>query len=101
MFRAGLPHRSRCARGCGIAPCIRRAMRKGLLLLIVGAMVPGTAALDLRLPNSADSLKFAVIGDYGTGDHPSFEVAAQMSALRARFPFELVLTTGDNILKRQ
>ena len=76
-------------------------MRTGLWLLLVAASVPGAAALDLRLPNTAGSLKFAVIGDYGTGERPAYEVAAQMTALRARFPFELVLTTGDNILERQ
>jgi hypothetical protein len=69
--------------------------------MAIGASVSGAGALDLALPNEAGSLKFAVIGDFGTGDPPSYEVAAQMAALRARFPFEIVITTGDNILGRQ
>lgn len=69
--------------------------------MAIGASVSGAGAFDLALPNKADSLKFAVIGDFGTGDRPSYEIAAQMTALRARFPFEIVITTGDNILGRQ
>ena len=69
--------------------------------MAIGASMSGAGARDLALPNKTDSLKFAVIGDFGTGDRPSYEVAAQMAALRARFPFEMVITTGDNILGRQ
>jgi len=49
------------------------------------------------LPNRADSLKFAAIGDNGTGDRPQFEVAQQMDKVRATFPFELVIMLGDNM----
>ena len=69
--------------------------------IAIAAAAPGTRALDLALPNKTDSLKFTVIGDFGTGDQPSYEVAAQMAALRARFPFELVITTGDNVIGDQ
>jgi hypothetical protein len=69
--------------------------------IAIGASVSGVGALDLALPNKTDSFKFAVIGDFGTGDRPSYEVAAQMAALRARFPFEMVITTGDNIIGDQ
>jgi hypothetical protein len=71
------------------------------LAMAIGASLSGAGALDLALPNKADSLKFAVIGDFGTGDRPSYDVAAQMAALRARFPFEIVITTGDNIIGDQ
>lgn len=69
--------------------------------MAIGASLSGAGALDLALPNKADSFKFAVIGDFGTGDRPSYEVAAQMAALRARFPFEIVITAGDNIIGDQ
>jgi hypothetical protein len=49
------------------------------------------------LPNGADSLKFAAIGDNGTGDRPQFEVAQQMEKARGTFPFELVIMLGDNM----
>lgn len=54
-------------------------------------------AAPTALPNKEGSLKFAVIGDFGTGSREQYQVADQMAKLRARFPFELVLTVGDNI----
>ena len=51
----------------------------------------------LSLPNALASVKFAVIGDSGRGWRPQHEVAQQMVAYRARFPFAFVLMAGDNI----
>lgn len=59
------------------------------------------SAVDLALPNRTDSVKFAVIGDFGTGDASEYQVAAQMAAFRGRFPFDFVITTGDNIIGGQ
>src|SRR3954463_4308319 len=53
------------------------------------------------LPSRADSLKFAVIGDSGSGDYPQYDVASRMKDARAMFPFELVIMLGDNIYGRQ
>jgi 3',5'-cyclic AMP phosphodiesterase CpdA len=47
------------------------------------------------------SLKFAVIGDNGTGDPPQYDVGRQMAATRETFPFDLVLMLGDNLYGRQ
>jgi calcineurin-like phosphoesterase family protein len=52
---------------------------------------------DTPLPNKEDSLKFAVLGDFGTGDRPQYELADQMAKLHERFPYELVITVGDNL----
>jgi predicted phosphodiesterase len=57
----------------------------------------GTAAQQPSLPAKPDSLKFAVIGDNGTGKKPQFDVAAQMVTAHRTFPFELVIMLGDNI----
>lgn len=54
---------------------------------------PGTLGLPLR----DGSIRFAVIGDSGRGDVPQHDVAGQMVAWRAKFPFEFVLMMGDNI----
>jgi hypothetical protein len=62
------------------------------LLLVLG----GAAAGDTALPNRSDSVKFAVIGDGGTGNREQFEVATRMNEARAGFPFDLVLMVGDN-----
>ena len=49
----------------------------------------------------SDAVRFAVIGDNGTGDKYEYEVAQQMIAARREFPFEMVLMLGDNIYGRQ
>lgn len=64
------------------------------------AAQPATASA-LELPLKPGSVRFAVIGDSGTGKRPQFEVAAQMVAWRAIFPFEFVLMLGDNIYGAQ
>jgi hypothetical protein len=51
----------------------------------------------LALPLKAGSIRFAVIGDSGRGDQPQHEVADQMVAWHAKFPFDFVVMLGDNI----
>jgi predicted phosphodiesterase len=59
---------------------------------------PQTAATPpVDLPNREDSLKFAVLGDFGNGSRQQYELATQMDKLRARFPYQFVITVGDNI----
>jgi predicted phosphodiesterase len=53
--------------------------------------------LDLRLPLEQQSVRFAVIGDSGTGDRPQYEVAHQMDLYRQKVGFDFVLMLGDNI----
>ena len=68
-----------------------------LLLTTFSAQQPAPAAPTTALPNKAGSLKFAVLGDFGTGDRTQIELARQMAALHNRFKFELVVLVGDNI----
>jgi predicted phosphodiesterase len=56
---------------------------------------------DLRLPNKQGSLKFAVIGDSGQPGGGQTAIANQMVKWRARFPFEFVIMTGDNLYGRE
>lgn len=56
---------------------------------------------DVALPLAPGSVRFAVIGDAGTGDRPQYDIGDQMAAARARFPFEFVLMLGDNMYGRQ
>ena len=62
-------------------------------------LVPAFAgAQDLRLPNTnKGSVKFAVIGDMGTGSTQQREVGQQLAAFHEKFPFTFVITVGDNI----
>jgi predicted phosphodiesterase len=53
--------------------------------------------LDVRLPLEQHSVRFAVIGDSGTGDKPQYEVAQQMELYRQKVGFDFVLMLGDNI----
>ncbi|HKW03093.1 MAG TPA: metallophosphoesterase [Vicinamibacterales bacterium] len=69
-----------------------------LLGLVLAAVATWTlAAQDLRLPNQSGSVKFAVIGDSGSGDKEQFEVADQMAKYHAAFKFDRVIMLGDNI----
>jgi 3',5'-cyclic AMP phosphodiesterase CpdA len=55
------------------------------------------AAPTVALPNRDGTLKFAVLGDFGTGGRAQMELAQQMAAVHARFKYELVVLAGDNI----
>ena len=54
-------------------------------------------ALALTMPNKSDSLKFAVLGDFGTGSREQYDLAAQMKTAHDQFPYELVTLVGDNL----
>jgi predicted MPP superfamily phosphohydrolase len=60
-----------------------------------------SAAAAVALPNRDDSLKFAVLGDFGDGSSRQYDVAAMMAKHRATFPFELVTLVGDNMYGSQ
>jgi hypothetical protein len=64
-----------------------------------GSVLASQAKVDppVQLPNRDGSLKFVAFGDFGTGDTRQYELASQMERLRQRFPFELVLLSGDNL----
>jgi 3',5'-cyclic AMP phosphodiesterase CpdA len=86
--------------------------RATILALVVGcgaataALPPRPAAIQapapaqapaVALPNRDGSLKFGVLGDFGTGDREQYQLGEQMAALHGRFPYELIVTVGDNI----
>ena len=54
-------------------------------------------AQELILPLKPNSVRFAVIGDMGTGEKPQYEVAEQMVRSRRKFPFEFVIALGDDL----
>lgn len=63
--------------------------------IVVAPQTPAAPAVPL--PTRDGSLKFGVLGDFGTGGRAQYELGAQMAAVRERFPFELIITVGDNI----
>jgi predicted MPP superfamily phosphohydrolase len=64
------------------------------------ASAPQPAAangLDIRLPLQSKSIRFAVIGDSGTGDRDQYQVAQEMETYRQKVGFDFVIMLGDNI----
>jgi predicted phosphodiesterase len=49
------------------------------------------------LPNKTGSVKFAVIGDSGTGGSSQLRIAERLTASRNSFPFEFTVMLGDNL----
>jgi hypothetical protein len=52
----------------------------------------------LTLPHKDGSVRFAVMGDTGTGSRQQYEVATQMAAFHGLFPFDFVIMLGDNVI---
>jgi len=68
------------------------------LVLLLTAVARGRfIAQSTALPNRPDSVKFAAIGDNGTGDQPQYDIAQQMTSAHSRFRFDLVIMLGDNM----
>jgi predicted MPP superfamily phosphohydrolase len=80
----------------------KRRMQTALLLITVICSLSWlTGSGQVTGPVNADSLRFAVIGDNGTGEKAEHDVGAQMHAARTTFPFEFVIMLGDNLYGRQ
>lgn len=80
---------------------VRRPRLTPLRSVLAGAALVAFAAApfaqDLTLPNSADSVKLAIIGDSGTGSSSQMRVAERLVASRQKFPYGFVLMLGDNL----
>src|ERR1051326_8661422 len=73
-------------------------MARITLRCIVAALLVATAAAQkITLPQQKGSVRFAVIGDSGTGEKLQYETAQQLLQTRQEFPFDFVLMMGDNI----
>src|SRR5262245_6974126 len=73
---------------------MRRCLVTLAALLI---LAPARSAPPVTPPAKTDSVRLAVIGDMGTGATPQYDVARRMVEARGIFPFDFVLTVGDNI----
>ena len=49
------------------------------------------------LPNAKDSVKFAVIGDTGTGGSAQYQIAKLLAETRSRFAYDFIIMMGDNM----
>ena len=76
-----------------------------LTLLTLSAAVPAQAPVPATTPAplpaaALEAVRFAVIGDNGTGDQPQLDLGRQMAAQRTTFPYDFVLMVGDNMYVR-
>jgi predicted phosphodiesterase len=77
-------------------------LRRILLTLAPGfLLLVSVAAQQTALPNKTGSLKFAVIGDMGTGDAMQLQTGVQLTQMRQKFPYEFVIMLGDNVYGTQ
>ncbi len=58
---------------------------------------PAVAANETLPPVAQTSIRFAVLGDTGTGERPQYDVAAQLWTSHGTFPYEFVIMVGDNM----
>ncbi len=73
-----------------------------ILFLLLTALVAAPADdVRLALPNRPDSVKFAAIGDSGTGDQAQYDVARELARWHGAFPFGFVIMLGDNLYGSQ
>jgi len=71
--------------------------RTFLQILTAASFSRWAGAQELKLPLRDKSVRFAIIGDNGTGDKPEYEVAEQMAIYREKVQFDFVVMLGDNI----
>jgi 3',5'-cyclic AMP phosphodiesterase CpdA len=69
--------------------------RRYLICIALAASL--CVAQEIKLPNSKDSLHFAILGDTGTGGKAQYQTGEQVVAFRRVFPFDLALMLGDNM----
>ena len=75
-------------------------MMRRLIVLFVIFLSPlnwSLRAQDVTLPIQTGSVRFAAIGDMGTGTPPQYDVAQRMAQFHEKFPFTFVIMLGDNI----
>ena len=68
-----------------------------LFLALLAKLALPVWGQDPALPLKPDSIRFAVIGDMGTGDRAQYDVANRMVEQHQKFPFDFVIMVGDNI----
>ena len=68
-----------------------------ILAMLVAFLATLQRAGQFQFPIKPDSVRFAVIGDMGTGKRPQYQTAEEMVRARRSFPFQFVITLGDNI----
>ena len=75
----------------------RLALSWLLLVLSAGSGSGAGAGAPVTPPRADDSVRFAVIGDSGSGAKVQYQLAERLISARQAFPYTFVLMMGDNI----
>ena len=78
-----------------------RILLQILCVLSCVAVHASSMAQQVTLPQEKDAIRFAIIGDSGTGNAQQYETARRLAQAHDKFPFEFVLMMGDNIYGRK
>jgi hypothetical protein len=81
----------------GALPLVASTLPVSARAAAIQDVAPAATAGGTLAPHAEKSLRFAVIGDSGTGDKPQYQVGERMTESRSVFPYEFVLMLGDNI----
>ena len=81
----------RIHRAVGLTVCLSVALLTCAPTLL-GRQLPLAAT-----PAPVVPVRFAAIGDTGTGEPPQYQLAATMDGFRRSFPFDFVIMLGDNL----
>lgn len=77
---------------------MRRLRPLSLIFFIVaGAGISALGAQDFKFPLTQESVRFAAIGDMGTGDAAQYQTAQKLIDSHVAFPYDFVIMLGDNI----
>ena len=72
----------------------RRQALRSIAAISAGLLIKPSSILAAPVK---DSLRFAVIGDWGTGNHDESGIAGRMLAAHQQAPFDFVIAAGDNV----
>jgi predicted phosphodiesterase len=85
------------AAGCAIPSLAPHA--RDIAIAPAADSAPARAAQDNETlpPRSKTSIRFAILGDTGTGERAQYDIGAQLWRSHAIFPFEFIILVGDNL----
>jgi predicted MPP superfamily phosphohydrolase len=72
-----------------------------IVLVSCAALAAQQPKITITLPNKADTVKFAAMGDMGTGDKAQYEIGTLMNEVRGSFKYDFVIMLGDNLYGSQ
>jgi predicted phosphodiesterase len=65
--------------------------------IAAGAVISALGAEEFKFPLTPESVRFAAIGDMGTGNAAQYQTAQKLIDSRVTFPYNFVVMLGDNI----